>query len=185
MSAVSGRPGKAARGHRKDARELSIIGLSMTALACCAEENVEAGSAALRVDWPVYPRRAEHNTSPREGIEDGPRLRLPRAPRSSPRIGLNPPRWDRLGSPYAEGDKSRPSPTVGTPSGASLPASAIRPLDRRGLKVAPPRCRPVVAVAVLCGAMAAGTGAYAVALKRPAAVRASPRAQGRQQAQRR
>jgi hypothetical protein len=23
---------------------------------------VEAGSAALRVDWPVYPRRAEHNT---------------------------------------------------------------------------------------------------------------------------
>jgi len=23
---------------------------------------VEAGSAALRVDWPVYPRRADHNT---------------------------------------------------------------------------------------------------------------------------
>ena len=23
---------------------------------------MEAGSAALRVDWPVYPRRAEHNT---------------------------------------------------------------------------------------------------------------------------
>ena len=47
----------------------------MAALPCCAEEDVEAGSAALRVDWPVYPRRAEHNTSPREGIEDGPRLR--------------------------------------------------------------------------------------------------------------
>jgi hypothetical protein len=31
-------------------------------LPCCAEEDVEAGSAALRVDWPVYPRRAEHNT---------------------------------------------------------------------------------------------------------------------------
>ena len=25
-------------------------------------EDVEAGSAVLRVDWPVYPRRAEHNT---------------------------------------------------------------------------------------------------------------------------
>jgi hypothetical protein len=28
-------------------------------LPCRAEEDVEAGSAALRVDWPVYPRRAE------------------------------------------------------------------------------------------------------------------------------
>ena len=62
MSAVSGRPGKASGGHRKDARGMSIIGLSMAALPCCAEEDVEAGSAALRVDWPVYPRRAEHNT---------------------------------------------------------------------------------------------------------------------------
>ena len=34
----------------------------MAVLPCCAEEDVEAGSAALRVDWPVYPRRAEHNT---------------------------------------------------------------------------------------------------------------------------
>jgi hypothetical protein len=41
---------------------MSIIGLSMAVLPCCAEEDVEAGSAALRVDWPVYPRRAEHNT---------------------------------------------------------------------------------------------------------------------------
>src|SRR5580693_800562 len=41
---------------------MSIIGLSMAALPRCAEEDVEAGSAALRVDWPVYPRRAEHNT---------------------------------------------------------------------------------------------------------------------------
>ena len=46
---------------------MSIIGLSMTALACCAEEDVEAGSAALRVDWPVYPRRAEHNTVAKGG----------------------------------------------------------------------------------------------------------------------
>jgi hypothetical protein len=49
---------------------MSIIGLSMAALPCCAEEDEEAGSAALRVDRPVYPRRAEHNTSSREGIED-------------------------------------------------------------------------------------------------------------------
>ena len=62
LSAVSGRPGKVSGGHRKDARGMSIIGLSMAALPCCAEEDVEAGSAALRVDWPVYPRRAEHNT---------------------------------------------------------------------------------------------------------------------------
>jgi hypothetical protein len=41
---------------------MSIIGLSMAVLPCCAEEDVEAGSAALRVDWPVYPRRAKHNT---------------------------------------------------------------------------------------------------------------------------
>jgi hypothetical protein len=34
----------------------------MAALPCCAAEDVEAGSAALRVDWPVYPRRAEDNT---------------------------------------------------------------------------------------------------------------------------
>ena len=62
VSAVSGRPGKASGGHRKDARGMSIIGLSMAALPCCTEEDVEAGSAAPRVDWPVYPRRAEHNT---------------------------------------------------------------------------------------------------------------------------
>jgi hypothetical protein len=59
---------------------MSIIGLSMAALPCCAGEDAEAGSAALRVDWPVYPRRADHNTSPRKGIEDGPRLRVKRVP---------------------------------------------------------------------------------------------------------
>src|SRR4029077_1813448 len=62
VSAVSGRSGKASGGHRKDARGMSIIGFSMAVLPCRAEEDVEAGSAALRVDWPVYPRRAEHNT---------------------------------------------------------------------------------------------------------------------------
>ena len=50
VSAVSGRRGK------------SIIGFGMAAHPCCTREDVEAGSAALRVDWPVYPRRAEHNT---------------------------------------------------------------------------------------------------------------------------
>ena len=45
VSAVSGRPGKASGGHRKDARGMSIIGLSMAALPCCTEEDVEAGSA--------------------------------------------------------------------------------------------------------------------------------------------
>jgi hypothetical protein len=35
---------------------------------------VEAGSAALRVDRPVYPRRAEHNTVAEGGIEDERRL---------------------------------------------------------------------------------------------------------------
>ena len=62
VSAVSGCPGKASGGRRKDARGTSIIGLSMAVLPCRAEEDVEAGSAALRVDWPVYPRGAEHNT---------------------------------------------------------------------------------------------------------------------------
>jgi hypothetical protein len=32
------------------------------------------GVQVLRVDWPVYPRRAEHTPSPREGIEDEPSL---------------------------------------------------------------------------------------------------------------
>ena len=36
-------------------------------LPCCAEEDVEAGSAAPRVDWPVYPRRAEHITVAERG----------------------------------------------------------------------------------------------------------------------
>ena len=76
MSPVSGRPGKTSGGHRKDARGMPIIGLSMAVLPCRAEEDVEAGSAALRVDWPVYPRPAEHNTIAEGGIEDGPRLRV-------------------------------------------------------------------------------------------------------------
>jgi hypothetical protein len=38
---------------------VASLSLGMAALPCCAEEDVEAGSAALRVDWPVYPRRAE------------------------------------------------------------------------------------------------------------------------------
>ena len=45
VSAVSGRPGKASGGHRKDARGMSIIGLGMAAHQSCAREDVEAGSA--------------------------------------------------------------------------------------------------------------------------------------------
>jgi hypothetical protein len=33
------------------------------------EEGVEAGSAALRVNWPVYPRRVDHNTVMEGGID--------------------------------------------------------------------------------------------------------------------
>ena len=66
---------------------MPIIGLSMAVLPCRAEEDVEAGSAALRVDWPVYPRRAEHNTVAEGGIEDGPRVRLLRAPALRPESG--------------------------------------------------------------------------------------------------
>ena len=46
----------------------------MAALPCCTEGTWKR-SAAPRVDWPVYPRRAEHNTIAEGGIEDGPRLR--------------------------------------------------------------------------------------------------------------
>ena len=59
---------------------MSIIGLSMAALPCCAEEDVEAGSAALRVDWPVYPRRAEHNTVAEVGIPTKPATHSNRKP---------------------------------------------------------------------------------------------------------
>jgi hypothetical protein len=36
--------------------------------------GVEAESASLRVDRPVYPRRLKHNTVAEGGIDDGPRL---------------------------------------------------------------------------------------------------------------
>jgi hypothetical protein len=40
-----------------------------------ARKGRGSGSAAPRVDWPVYPRRAEHTTVAERGIEDGSRLR--------------------------------------------------------------------------------------------------------------
>jgi len=48
----------------------------------------------LRVDWPVYPRRAEHNTVTEGGIEDGPRLpvSIPSS-RGSRRSKLSPGAW--------------------------------------------------------------------------------------------
>src|ERR1700722_4788710 len=87
----------------------------MAALPCCTEGTWKR-SAAPRVDWPVYPRRAEHNTVaeggnrrwaetagqnafqsrwPRGRPED-PRLRAPHSP---PRLARKRPRPGRLASP--------------------------------------------------------------------------------------
>ena len=73
VSAVSGRPGKASGGHRKDARGMSIIGLSMAALPCCT-----GGRGSRECSPCVSTGRSIHavpsiTPSPREGIEDGPR----------------------------------------------------------------------------------------------------------------
>ncbi len=91
---------------------MSIIRLSMAALPCCAEEDVEAGSAALRVDWPVYPRRAEHNTVAEGGNwaetarQNAFQSRWPRADQRTP--GRRHQR--RLTSPRTPGDSGcRPS----------------------------------------------------------------------------
>ena len=46
---------------------MSIIGLSMVRFHAALGDDVEAGSASLRVDWPVYPRRAEHITVAERG----------------------------------------------------------------------------------------------------------------------
>ena len=73
MSAVSGRPGKASGAHRKDARGMSIFGLSMVRF-----------HAALGMTWKqrahpcVSTGRSIHvvpsiTPSPREGIDDWPR----------------------------------------------------------------------------------------------------------------
>jgi hypothetical protein len=45
-------------------------GLSIAALPCCAGDDVEAESAFLRVDRPVYPRRAERSTVGDGAIDD-------------------------------------------------------------------------------------------------------------------
>jgi hypothetical protein len=94
VSAVSGRPCKASGRHRKDARGMSIFALSMAALPCCAKEDMEAGAKPC-----VSTGRSIHavpsiTPSLREGIEDGPRLRVPRAPRSGQRRHEKPPRRD-------------------------------------------------------------------------------------------
>jgi hypothetical protein len=87
VSADSARPGKAAGG-----RGVSIIGLSMAVLPCCAEEDVEAGSAALRVDRPVYPRRAEHNTVAEGGNRGWAETSSAESPRAQASI------WPDIGS---------------------------------------------------------------------------------------
>ncbi|HZZ22208.1 MAG TPA: hypothetical protein VFE60_06355 [Roseiarcus sp.] len=48
------------------------------------ERTWKQGVQVLRFDWPVYPRRAEHNTVAEGGnIEDGPRLRVQNSFQSS------------------------------------------------------------------------------------------------------
>ena len=66
-SAVSGRPGKASGGHRKDARGMSIIGVSMARFHAALRKTWKQGAQPLRFDWPVYPRHAEHNTVAKGG----------------------------------------------------------------------------------------------------------------------
>ena len=55
-------------GHRKYARGMSIIGVSMAALPCCVEEDVEAGNAApaCRLAGLSTPCRAYHRHRGRE-----------------------------------------------------------------------------------------------------------------------
>ena len=53
---------------------MSIIGTGMAVLPCCTEGTWKR-SAAPRVDWPVYPRRTEHNTVAEGGNRRWPRLR--------------------------------------------------------------------------------------------------------------
>ena len=68
---------------------------------------MEAGSAAPRVDWPVYPRRAEHNTV----AEGGNRRWAETASAESPApIAADWPRTAATGSPgssYPEGRENR------------------------------------------------------------------------------
>jgi hypothetical protein len=59
MSAVSGCPGKASGGHRKDARGISLFGFGMAALPCCTGRTWKQEVQVLRE---AYPRRGEHNT---------------------------------------------------------------------------------------------------------------------------
>ena len=59
---------------------------------------MEAGSAALRLDWPVYPRRAEHNTVAERGnrrLAETSSAESPRAQASVwPKTGRDGIAWD-------------------------------------------------------------------------------------------
>jgi hypothetical protein len=59
-----------AHGVSAEARSPIAARLGMAAAPCCAQEDVEAGSAALRVDRPVYPRRVELITHVEGGIDN-------------------------------------------------------------------------------------------------------------------
>jgi hypothetical protein len=55
---VSGRAGHAyERGLAREPDWSIVLRLGHGALPCCAGDDVEAESASLRVDRPVYPRR--------------------------------------------------------------------------------------------------------------------------------
>ena len=64
-------PGLAHGANAEVARSPGRGGLSKAALPCCAGVDMEAESAALRVDWPVYPRRVGYSTLTNGGIENG------------------------------------------------------------------------------------------------------------------
>ena len=74
---------------------------------------MEAGSAALRVDWPVYPRRAEHNTVAEGGNrrwaetarQSGFQSRWPRADAvkaAAPAVRPTTPPRKRVGAPQTD-----------------------------------------------------------------------------------
>ena len=61
----------------------------------------------LRVDWPVYPRRAEHNTVAEGGNRRWAETPSAESPALRPAPGQKPAATDRPGSPDPEGGKSR------------------------------------------------------------------------------
>jgi hypothetical protein len=89
----------------------------MAAHPCCTTEDVEAGVQVLRVDRPVYPRRAEHNT-----VAEGGNRRWPR-------LGVRK-RSNRAGQGRPEDPRRRHRRKLTSPP---LPSSEARRLGLNGL----------------------------------------------------